>query len=102
MKALLARLYRDENGFVVSAELVLVSTIAVLSMVVGLSELASAVNQELEDVAGAFGSINQTYRYSGLDGCMGRWEGSYHEDTFDDCDGCDIYADAPEAEYNWD
>ena len=103
MKALLVRLYRDENGFIVSAELILVATIAVLSMVVGLSEISNAVNQELEDVASAFGSVNQTYRYCGLDGCMGRWEGSFHEDTADDCDSDqDICATWPEAEYNWD
>ena len=35
-----AKLANDEAGFIVSAELVLVATIAVLAMVVGLSELA--------------------------------------------------------------
>ena len=35
-----AALINDESGFIVSAELVLVSTIAVLGMIVGLSEVA--------------------------------------------------------------
>ena len=36
MTALTARLIHSEDGFIVSAELVLVATIAVLAMVVGL------------------------------------------------------------------
>ena len=43
MKHLIRELYDDEAGFILSAELILVSTIAVLSMVVGLSELAENV-----------------------------------------------------------
>ena len=49
MHALLNNLKNDEAGFVISAELVLVSTIAVLGLIVGLSELAWNVNEELED-----------------------------------------------------
>ncbi|HBN79405.1 MAG TPA: branched-chain amino acid aminotransferase, partial [Planctomycetaceae bacterium] len=37
MTQLINNLYNDEAGFIVSAELVLVATIAVLGMVVGLS-----------------------------------------------------------------
>ena len=49
-----------QAGFIVSAELVLVSTITVLSMLVGLTELSHAINNELYDVADAFESVNQT------------------------------------------
>lgn len=65
------KLLNEESGFVVSAELILISTIAVLSMVVGLSEVAYGVVQELEDTGSAFGSINQTFRYTGLMGHAG-------------------------------
>lgn len=93
MKTLLIAFIRDEAGFIISAELVLVATIAVLSMVVGLSEIAHAVNQELEDVASAFGALNQTFRYSGLDGHSGGLAGSLFDDDVDFCDGdCDIVA----------
>ena len=61
---ILNALKNDENGFVVSAELVLVGTICVLGMIVGLSELSFNVNQELEDVGSAIGNINQTYYYT--------------------------------------
>jgi hypothetical protein len=60
MKALLLKLWNDEQGFIVSAELVLVSTITVLSMLVGLSELSNSINNELIDVSDAFGAVNQS------------------------------------------
>jgi len=87
MLTLAAKLWADEAGFIVSAELVLVSTILVLGMTVGLSEVSFAVNQELEDVASAFGSINQSYRYEGLfDHDKATIAGSRFGDHFDYCD----------------
>ena len=41
---LLIALKNDNNGFVVSAELVLIGTITVLGMIVGLTELSYGVN----------------------------------------------------------
>lgn len=79
-------LLNDDVGFIVSAELVIVATIAVLAMVVGLSEVANAVNQELEDVGAAFGAVNQTYRYAGLDSKKAKWHGSLFDDERDNCD----------------
>jgi len=66
MTNLINTLWNDENGFVVSAELVLITTIAVLGLVVGLTEISYSINNELEDVASAFGSLNQSYSASGL------------------------------------
>lgn len=60
------KLWSEETGLVLSAELVLVLTIGVLAMVVGLNAVASSLNQELNDIAGAFGAIDQTYAYSGF------------------------------------
>ena len=87
MSVLCLALWNDEAGFIVSAELVLISTIAVLAMVVGLSEVAGAVNQELGDVATAFGSVNQSFRYQGLTGHGGTNNGSNFHDAVDFCDG---------------
>ncbi len=87
MMNLIAQLYSDEAGFIVSAELALVTTIAVLSMIVGLSEVAHAVNQELEDVAAAFGALNQTYHYSAIEGHYSRMAGTCFQDNVDSCDG---------------
>ena len=87
MATLAAKLWADEAGFIVSAELILVSTILVIGMTVGMSDVSFAVNQELEDVASAFGSINQSYRYEGLfDHHKATIAGSNFGDHADYCD----------------
>ena len=40
------RLRDDENGFLISSELVIIGTVGVLAMVVGLEAVSSAVIQE--------------------------------------------------------
>ena len=57
--ALVRHLKRDEAGFILSAELVLIATIIVIGLVVGLSEISSAVNAELFDVARSYGSLGE-------------------------------------------
>lgn len=59
VKSLLSAFWKDERGFIVSAELVLIGTIAVLSMVVGLSAVSRAITNELIDMAQSFDSVNQ-------------------------------------------
>ena len=87
-----SKLAADENGFILSAELVLVLTIAVLGMVVGLTAVRDAVTQELNDLARAFGAVNQSYNVTGLkkDRCWGGIHtfvaGFGFNDTSDDCD----------------
>ncbi len=64
MLSTLKAFWNDDNGFVVSAELVLVSTICVIALVVGLTQVSRAINNELNDVAAAYSNINQSY-YAG-------------------------------------
>ncbi len=91
MTNIFTNLLNDEAGFIVSAELVLVATIGVLSLIVGLSEVAFNINQELEDVGSAIGSINQSFCYNGVAGHKGQASGSSFHDTRDACDcDCDI------------
>ncbi len=96
----------DDNGFIVSAELVLIATIAVLSMIVGLSEVAFGVNQELEDVGSAIGSMNQSYCYNGVCGHKGHAAGSSFKDTVDFCDSeadvvCNVYPTGEAPAWNY-
>jgi hypothetical protein len=83
----LTKLINDEAGFIVSAELILVATIAVLGVVVGLSEISFNINNELEDVGAAFGSINQSFYVNGIHSegkaCTA---GSSYSDEYDTCD----------------
>ena len=71
------RLWNEDSGFVVSAELVLIATIVVLALVVGLSVVRTSITSELVDVANAFGSANQSFHFSAKDGSSG---GSFHDD----------------------
>lgn len=92
------QLWNDEHGVVVSAELVLVLTVAVLAVVVGLSEVAVAVNTELNDISNAFGALNQSFSYTGFRAADGyktksSVEGGFYVDRADDCDcngSCDL------------
>ncbi len=108
---MLNQLWKDEAGFIVSAELVLVATILVIGMIVGLSEVQHAVNGELNDVGEAIGRLNQSYCFSGFmkrksfgggghGGCAAFTAGSTFIDHLDDCDNneCSIscYGSQPE------
>lgn len=92
----LKRLWNDEVGFVISAELVLVMTIGVLAMVVGLHSVAKSVAMELNDVANAIGTVDQSYSYNGL-GKAGHClvPGSAYQDGQDDCDCQAVIQPAP-------
>ena len=91
MRQIFTQLLNDETGFIVSAELVLIATIGVLSLVVGLSEVAFNINQELEDLGSAIGSVNQGYKYNGTAGNKGKSSGGTFSDNRDAGDGdCDI------------
>ena len=98
MKNVILHLWKDDDGFVVSAELVLIATIAVLAIVVGLSEVSLAVNQELNDVANGFGTVNQGFRYQGLTGHGGVSNGTSFGDAADFCDTYQISTTAPTPE----
>jgi len=103
---MLTRLWNDEAGFIVSAELVLVATILVIGLIVGLSEIQHAVVSELNDVADAVGSLNQSFCFSGLSAekcgskCGSEVSGSAFRDVQDDCDNnqCDLACDRPSPE----
>ncbi len=86
MTNLINALIADEAGFIVSAELVLVATIAVLAMVIGLSEVALNINNELEDVGASFGNMSQSFRVGGLKGHLSSTNGSGFGDRQDHCD----------------
>ncbi|GAB4149349.1 MAG: hypothetical protein Tsb009_23580 [Planctomycetaceae bacterium] len=87
MKTIFCQLMNDEAGFIVSAELVLVSTIGILAMVVGLSEVSHNVSQELEDVGSAFSSVDQSFSFELAHGHRGCMERSHFHDESEYCEG---------------
>jgi len=98
MFALGKRFWQDERGFIVSAELVLIVTIGVLGMIVGLSSVSSAINNELNDISNAFGTIDQSFWYSGMVNLHHAGvPGSAFADRQDFCDCTTIVPVAPAA-----
>lgn len=101
MKRTLRALLNDQNGFVVSAELTLVLTVGVLAMVVGLHAVAKSVTMELNDISNAFGALDQSYCYKGLEkDCHAHVKGSGFHDHQDDCDCTIITQTKPKVKYD--
>lgn len=97
---MLRKLFNDEAGFVVSAELMIIVTLAFTAAVVGAAVVRDAVVSELEDVAESISSVNQSWNYRSLDVANGgdgvngnskdiehsATAGGSFQDGTDDCD----------------
>jgi len=89
---MLKAIWNDENGVILSAELVLIGTILVLGVIVGLVELQCSVVGELSDLGDAFGNLDQSYYASGIKSLKGTGRikastaGSVFRDYPDVCD----------------
>ena len=66
MATCFTRFLRDESGLVITAELIMIITIAVISLAAGWGAVASMLAEELEDVANSVGSLDQSYSYNGI------------------------------------
>jgi hypothetical protein len=86
MKNNLIRLWNEETGAIVSAEIMLVATILVLGVIVGLKSVRDSVVTELADVAQAVANVSQSYHFSGVDGHCAKSGGGCYEDKQDFCD----------------
>lgn len=105
---MLKQLWNDNTGFIISSELVLVSTLLIVGLFVGFSEVQHAVVSELNDVGDAVGSLNQSYSYTGFvkrsntrAGLISAsTSGSFFLDQIDDCDAdeCDMSCLPPTRE----
>ncbi len=73
---LFAKLWRDEAGVLLSAEAVVVGTVAVVGLTTGLTVVAKSVNEELQDVAFAIRSLDQSYSIPAIEGCGAKTAGS--------------------------
>lgn len=57
---------KKQAGFVMTTELVLLSTVMVVGLVAGMVTMRDALTAEMEDVAEAIGHLDQTYAFSGI------------------------------------
>ena len=86
---LVNRLWNEEVGAIVSAEIMLVATILVIGMIVGLKSVRDSVVTELADVAQAFANVSQSYSYSGVAGHHAFSGAGSFTDASDFCDTTD-------------
>jgi len=86
---MIKRLWSDEAGFVVSSELILVGTVAVIGLLTGLAAVRDGVVSELSDVAGAVQDLNQSYALNGVTGHSAATAGMDYVDALDWCDSAD-------------
>ena len=101
-------LWNDEAGFIVSIELILIATIAIIGLITGMTAVRDAVVSELSDVAGAVQDWNQCYSFDGVSGHSASTYGSDYIDSTDWCDdaddaptvadNCIVFTDAPQNE----
>ncbi len=62
----LRRLWRDQQGVVQAAEMVLIATVVLLGVMVGLATWRDGINNELADVAQALDDFDQSYTVAPL------------------------------------
>jgi hypothetical protein len=102
---ILNRLWRDEQGFVNTVDIVLMTTILGIGMLVGIVSLRNQIVQELTDVSMAVGFLDQSYSYEGntSDTGLGTWvgthefSGSSYEDLPDFGEVADVSGSEPGA-----
>ncbi|MBS0209003.1 MAG: hypothetical protein JSS27_08630 [Planctomycetes bacterium] len=86
LKNATTRLAREQEGAIVSAELMLIATILVIGVIVGLKSVRDSVVSELADVAQGFANIDQSFSFSGVCGHASHTAGSQFQDQVDFCD----------------
>lgn len=86
------KLWNDDKGFVVSIELILIATIAVIGLIAGMTAVRDAVVSELSDVSGAVQDVNQSYAINGVVGHSAATSGMDYQDQTDHCDDVDDIA----------
>jgi hypothetical protein len=90
LKNIAKTLWGDESGFIVSTDLILISSILVIGLLVGLVSLRDQIVQELGDVSVAVGNLNQSYSFAGQTVTFGGFTftvaGSNFADASDFCE----------------
>ena len=87
--SVLRRFWNEDEGTVLSAELVIYSTLLVIGILSGASAVQTAVVTELGDMASAIGAVNQSFSFGGVQAQNGTIPGSSWTDDLDTCDECD-------------
>jgi len=85
-RILARKLWQEDHGIVISAELVCIASLAVIGLIVGLTSFRDAAISELSDIAGALQDFNQCYTFNATEGHSAATHGSAFVDATDHCD----------------
>lgn len=77
----LSRMWNDDQGAFIATEYLFVVTILVIGIIVGLTNLRSALNAELTELGNAILALSQGYTISGETGAGASVDGSQAIDT---------------------
>lgn len=77
----LIALWADDRGAIISGEFLFVSTILVIGVIVGLTNVRAALNAELTELGNAYLALSQGYTISGESGSNASVDGSMAIDT---------------------
>jgi len=96
---------KKNSGFVVTAELLLVTTILTLGIITGMVKLRDQAVAELSDAGSAIGAINQSYSVQGTNwtndvGEIANVSGFAYDDAIDDGANGEVGGDSYVVEYN--
>jgi hypothetical protein len=88
---MLNRFWSEQEGFLISLELILAAILLVFGMIVGMQVLRDAAAQELADLGMAIGAINNSFVIAGIaapdnGGVGSSVSGSTFTDATDICD----------------
>lgn len=83
MQRILKRLWLEDDGAVLSSEMLMYGSVGVVGMTAGYGTLRDTLNSELDDVAQSLGSIDQSYYLSGTMGHCAWTAGSAFIDRAD-------------------
>lgn len=61
-----AQASKKQGGFVMTSELVLITTTMVIGLMAGMVTMRDAITAEMEDVAEAIGQLDQSYEFNGI------------------------------------
>ena len=96
-------LYRDETGSVVSAEAVIVGTLAIAGTSVGMNATSQAIDSELAELAAAIRHLDQSFTVSEERSAQGWAAGSsYTQPQFDTAAEISNTETGPETEIETD
>ena len=63
---ILVQKFKNQSGFALTSELILIVTILVIGGIVGMVTVRDSVTAEMHDVAEAIGELDQSYDFDGI------------------------------------